>query len=318
MQTNKKLKMKISTHEAIWGYVFLSPWLLGMIFFIGGPIVASFILAFFKWDLITSPEFVGLDQWKHMFFFHKDAITGATAANDPRFWKSLWNTFYYTMLAVPLYIIGSVAVALLMNQKWKTVRILRTIYYLPSVTAGVASAIIWMWLFNPDFGLINYGLSLLGIEGPLWLASETWSKPALVIMSVWGVGANMIIYLAGLQGIPRQLYEAAEIDGAGMMQKFFHVTLPMLTPVIFFNLIMSLVWSFQIFTQVYVMTGGQGGPADSTMVMVLYIYQNAFSFNRMGYGAALAWFFFVLIMAFTLLQFKIAGGWVHYEGELKK
>jgi multiple sugar transport system permease protein len=230
----------------------------------------------------------------------------------------MYNTFYYTIFSVPLGIIGSIMVALLMNQKWKSVRLLRTIYYLPSVTAGVASAIIWMWLLNPDFGLINYGLSILGIKGPQWMADEVWAKPAFIIMSLWGVGGNMIIYLAGLQGIPRQLYEAAEIDGAGMMQKFRYVTLPMLTPVIFFNLIMSIVWSFQIFTQVYVMTGGQGGPADSTLVMVLYIYQQAFKFHNMGYASAIAWVLFIIILLFTMLQFKISGGWVHYEGELKK
>lgn len=306
MENIKKSKMKMSTLEAIWGYVFLSPWLLGMIFFIGGPILASLILSFCEWDLIQKPKFIGFDNFLKIF------------TSDKRFWASLYNTFYYTVFSVPLGIAGSIAVALFMNQKWKTVRLLRTIYYLPSVTAGVASAIIWMWLFNPDFGLINYVLSLFGIKGPLWLADETWSKPALIIMGLWGVGGNMIIYLAGLQGIPKQLYEAAEIDGAGMWAKFRHITIPMLTPVIFFNLIMSIVWSFQIFTQVYVMTGGQGGPSDSTLVLVLYIYQHAFKFHNMGYASALAWILFIIILIFTLIQFKFAGGWVHYEGELKR
>ena len=300
----KKSRIKMSTHEAIWGYIFLSPWILGMIFFTGGPIIASLILAFCRWDLITPPEFVGLDNFIKIM-------------SDPKFWKSLYNTFYYTIFAVPLGIIGSIIVALLMNQKWRSVRLLRTIYYLPSVTAGVASAIIWMWLFNPDFGLINYFLGKLGIKGPLWLASEEWSKPALIIMSLWGVGGNMIIYLAGLQGIPSQLYEAAEIDGANLFQKFINVTLPMLTPVIFFNLIMSIVWSFQIFTQVYVMTQGQGGPADSTLVLVLYIYQKAFKFHQMGYASALSWILFIIILIATLIQFKFSK-WVYYEGELKK
>jgi multiple sugar transport system permease protein len=306
MENEKKIsKMKMSTQDAVWGYVFLSPWILGMVFFMGGPIIFSLILAFCKWDMITPINFVGMDNFVKMF-------------SDMRFLHSMYNTFYYTIFSVPLGIIGSIMVALLMNQKWKSVRLLRTIYYLPSVTAGVASAIIWMWLLNPDFGLINYGLSILGIKGPQWMADEVWAKPAFIIMSLWGVGGNMIIYLAGLQGIPRQLYEAAEIDGAGMMQKFRYVTLPMLTPVIFFNLIMSIVWSFQIFTQVYVMTGGQGGPADSTLVMVLYIYQQAFKFHNMGYASAIAWVLFIIILLFTMLQFKISGGWVHYEGELKK
>jgi multiple sugar transport system permease protein len=301
----KRSKLKMSTQDSIWGYVFLSPWLLGMIFFTGGPIIASLFLSFCDWDLITPPKLIGLGNFVKMFA-------------DGRFLHSMYNTFYYTVFSVPLGIIGSVMVALLMNQKWKSVNLLRTIYYLPSVTSGVASAIIWMWLFNPDFGLINYGLSVLGVKGPLWMADEVWAKPAIVIMSLWGVGGNMIIYLAGLQGIPRQLYEAADIDGAGMFDKFRYVTLPMLTPVIFFNLIMSIVASFQIFTQVYTMTGGQGGPADSTLVMVLYIYQQAFKFHNMGYASAIAWVLFVIILLFTLGQFKLSGGWVHYEGELKK
>ncbi|MCE5300088.1 MAG: sugar ABC transporter permease [Spirochaetia bacterium] len=301
----KKSKMSMAAQEGMWGYFFLSPWILGMILFTGGPIIASFLLAFCNWDLITTPQWIGFDNFARMF-------------TDSRFLASLYNTFYYTLFAVPLGIVGSVLVALLMNQEWKSVRILRTIYYLPSVTAGVASAIIWMWLLNPDFGLINYGLKLIGITGPQWMADENWSKPALIIMSLWGVGGNMIIYLAGLQGVPRQLYEAAEIDGAGMIQKFWNVTVPMLTPVIFFNLIMSIVASFQIFTQVYVMTGGQGGPADSTLVLVLYIYQHAFKFHNMGYASALAWVLFIIILIFTLIQFKVSGGWVHYEGELKK
>jgi multiple sugar transport system permease protein len=302
----KKNKMSASAQEAFWGYVFLSPWIFGILFFVGGPIIVSLGLAFCSWDLIQPAKFVGFDNFVKMF------------TTDARFWRSLGNTFYYTLFAVPAGIVGSILVALLMNQKWKSVRLLRTIYYLPSVTAGVASSIIWMWLLNPDFGLINYGLSMIGIKGPLWMADENWSKPALVIMSLWGVGGSMIIYLAGLQGIPRQLYEAAEIDGAGMFHKFWYVTLPMLTPVIFFNLIMSIVWSFQVFTQVYVMTGGQGGPADSTLVLVLYIYQHAFKFHNMGYASALAWVLFIIIMFFTMIQFKFAGGWVHYEGELKK
>lgn len=305
MENIKRNKMSATTQEALWGYVFLSPWILGMILFVGGPIIASLILAFCDWDLITAPKLVGIDNFAKM-------------VTDSRFHSSLFNTFYYTLFAVPLGIIGSILVALLMNQKWKSVRLLRTIYYLPSVTAGVASSIIWMWLLNPDFGLINYGLNMIGIKGPLWMADSNWSKPALIIMSLWGVGGNMIVYLAGLQGVPRQLYEAAEIDGAGIWHKFRYVTLPMLTPVIFFNLIMSIVWSFQVFTQVYVMTGGQGGPADSTLMLVLYIYQQAFKFHNMGYASALAWVLFIIIMIFTALQFRFAGGWVHYEGELKK
>jgi len=216
----------------------------------------------------------------------------------------------------------SIVVAMLMNQKVKGIAIFRTIYYLPSVLGtGVAIAVLWKWIFNADSGLMNYMISVCtGIpmaECPKWLASEAWSKPALVIMSFWGVGGGMIIYLAGLQGIPTALYEAAEIDGANRWQQFWTVTLPGLSPVIFFQLIITIVNSFQIFNQVYVMTDGLGGPADSTLVMVLYIYQKAFKYYQMGYASALSWILFVVIMMATVVQFRFSK-WVYYEGELRK
>jgi len=299
-------KLKMTKIEAKWGYIFISPWIIGTSVFILFPVIASFILAFCSWDIVSPVQFVGFGNFIEIF------------TKDTNFWVSLWNTFYYTLFSVPLGIIGSIIVALLMNQKWKTVRLLRTIYYLPSVTAGVASSIIWMWLFNPYSGLINYFLGQLGIQGPMWLASETWAKPAFIIMSLWGVGGNMIIYLAGLQGIPRQLYEAADIDGAGSFDKFRYVTLPMLTPVIFFNLILSIVWSFQVFTQAYVMTGGTGSPGRSTLFYVLYLYQVAFKYHKMGYASALALVLFAIILIFTLIQFKFSKNWVYYESEMKK
>jgi multiple sugar transport system permease protein len=242
--------------------------------------------------------------------------------NDPRFWKALYNTAYFTLLSVPIGMILSILVAMLMNQKVKGIGIYRTLFYLPSVVgAGVAVAVLWKWIFNADSGLLNYMISFLtGIpisDCPKWLASEVWSKPALVIMSLWGVGGGMIIYLAGLQGIPTTLYEAAEIDGANRWQQFWAVTLPGLSPVIFFQLIISIVGSFQIFTQVDVMTDGLGGPADSTLVMVLYIYQKAFKYYQMGYASALSWVLFIVIMLATWIQFKYSK-WVYYEGELRK
>jgi multiple sugar transport system permease protein len=296
--------------EAISAYLFLTPFLLWMVFLMGGPIIAALILSFCKWDVLTPIQYVGLDNYKEMFF------------NDPRFWKSLFNTAYFTFLSVPVGMVLSIIVALLMNQKVKGIGIYRTLFYLPSVVgAGVAVAVLWKWIFNADSGLLNYMISLLsGIpmsDCPKWLASEVWSKPALVIMSLWGVGGAMIIYLAGLQGIPITLYEAAEIDGASQWQQFWTVTLPGLSPVIFFQLIISIVGSFQIFTQVYVMTDGLGGPADSTMVMVLYIYQKAFKYYQMGYASALAWVLFIVIMLATWIQFRYSK-WVYYEGELRK
>ncbi|SRR5579871_3517287 len=295
--------------EAISAFMFLSPFLIWMVFLMGGPILAAFFLSFCKWDIFNPIQFVGFDNYKEMFF------------NDPRFWKALYNTAYFTFLSVPIGMALSIVVALLMNQKVKGIAIFRTIYYLPSILgSGVAMAVLWKWIFNADSGLLNYMLNVFtGIpisECPKWLASEAWSKPALVIMSFWNVGGGMIIYLAGLQGIPSTLYEAAEIDGANRWQQLWTVTLPGLSPVIFFQLIVSIVGSFQIFNQVYVMTDGLGGPADSTLVMVLYIYQK-FKYFQMGYSSALAFVLFIVIMLATWLQFRFAK-WVYYEGELRK
>lgn len=296
--------------EAISAYVFLAPFLLWMLFLMGGPIVAAFFLSFCHWDGLTEIKFVGFSNYHAMLF------------EDPRFWKSLYNTAYFTFLSVPIGMVLSIVVALLMNQKVRGISVFRTIYYLPSVLAtGVAVAVLWKWIFNADSGLLNLLISnLTGLpidECPKWLASEFWSKNALVLMSLWGVGGGMIIYLAGLQGIPPTLYEAADIDGANRWQQFWAVTLPGLSPVIFFQLIISIVTSFQIFTQVYTITDGLGGPADSTLVMVLYIYQKAFKYFQMGYASALAWVLFLAIMAATWVQFKYSK-WVYYEGELRK
>jgi len=296
--------------EAFSAYLFITPFLIWMTCLMGGPIIAAFCISFLKWDILTPPVFVGLENYKQMFF------------EDPRFWKALGNTAYYTFLSVPLGMVLSIVVALLMNQKIKGIALFRTIYYVPSVVgSGVAMAVLWKWIFNADSGLLNYSISLFsGIpiaDCPKWLASEAWSKPALIIMSFWGVGGSMIIYLAGLQGIPLALYEAAEIDGASKWQQFWTVTLPGLSPVIFFQLIIGIVYSFQIFSQVYVMTDGLGGPADSTLVMVLYIYQKAFKYYQMGYASALAWVLFIVIMCASYLQFRYSK-WVYYEGELRK
>ena len=296
--------------EAISAYLFLAPFLIWMVFLMGGPILAAFFLSFCKWEILNPIQFVGFDNYKTMFF------------DDPRFWRSMFNTAYFTLLSVPVGMVLSIIVSILMNQKVKGIAVYRTLYYLPSVIgSGVAMAVLWKWIFNADSGVLNYLISIVTTlpmsECPKWLASEAWSKPALVIMSFWNVGSGMIIYLAGLQGIPATLYEAAEIDGANKWQQFWTVTLPGLSPVIFFQLIISIVSSFQIFNQVYVMTDGLGGPADSTLVMVLYIYQKAFKYYQMGYASALSCVLFVVIMLATWVQFKYSK-WVYYEGELRK
>jgi len=295
--------------EAISAFLFIAPFLVWMVFFMGGPILAAVFLSFTDSDGgMSATHIVGFENYAKMF-------------SDQRFWASLYNTVFFTFFSVPIGMILSVIVALLMNQKVKGIAIYRTVFYVPSVLgAGVAVAILWRWVFQPDYGLLNNVISMISfghLEGPKWLASEAWSKPALILMSFWGVGSSMIIYLAGLQGIPTALYEAAEIDGANRWQQFWTVTLPGLSPVIFFQLIIAIVFSFQIFNQVFVMTDSSGGPADSTLVMVLYIYLHAFKYNmHMGYASAMACFLFLIIMAATWMQFKFSK-WVYYEGELR-
>lgn len=268
----------------------------------GGPIAASAVLSFTDWNLLNPPSWVGLENYIDIFL------------NDGMFWQSLKVTAIYTGGSVPLGLALSLFLAGLLNTEVRGVRFFRTVYYLPSVMSGVAVALLWSWLFNPDFGLVNHLLGLVGINGPTWLASETWALPALIIMSLWGAGQSMLIFLAGLQGIPQQLYEAAEIDGAGGWSRFTHVTLPMLSPVILFNLIMGIIGSFQVFTQGYVMTNG--GPNNATLFYVLNLYNQAFRNLRMGYASALAWILFFIILGMTLLVIRQSRERVYYEGEV--
>jgi multiple sugar transport system permease protein len=295
----EKLRSKVAKKEAIEGFLFISPWLVGFCAFVAGPMIASLYLSFTKWELLDRPVWVGFQNYITMFF------------EDPLFWKSLYNTIYYTFLAVPLGIIAALSLALLLNQDIKGLSLYRTLYYLPTVTSGVATAILWVWIFNPNIGLLNYFLSLLHIQGPRWLGDPGWAKFSLVIMSLWGAGGGMIIYLAGLKNIPIHLYEAAKIDGANSWQIFWNITIPQLTPTIFFNLIMGLIGAFQTFTNAYVMT--QGGPVNSTLFYVLYLYNNAFQYYHMGYASSMAWFLFIIVILVTLLQFRLARRWVYYE-----
>lgn len=282
------------------GVLFASPWMAGFLLFTLGPLVASIWLSMTQYDVLTPPRFVGLDNYRNIILA------------DRLFYKSLYNTLYITVFGVPANILMGLGIAMLLNLKVKGMHFYRTIYYLPSIVPTVASAILWMWLLNPQFGLINAALSLLGISGPAWLSSETWSKPSIILMGLWGAGGSMVIYLAGLKGIPEQLYEAAEIDGAGIWAKFFKITLPMLTPTLFFNLIMGIIGHLQIFAQAYIMTGG--GPVDSTLFYVYYLFNNAFAYFKMGYASALAWILFLIILVITLIQFHFANRWVYYEG----
>ena len=294
--------MKEIQREEIYGYLFVSPWLIGYILFIAFPVVYSLVISLYKYTLPFTIKFTGFSNYKEIFY-------------DPLFRTALYNTAYYTILAVPLGIIASIIIALILNMKLKGISYFRTIYYMPAVISGVAVSLLWLVLLDPSSGLINYLLSLLHIRGPVWLQDPKWAKPALIIMSLWQSGGNMIIYLAGLQQIPEQLYEAATIDGANSWYKFWRITLPLLTPTIFLSLVLSIIGSFQIFTQAYIMTGG--GPLNSTLFYVLYLYQKGFQSFEMGYASALAWILFVVVLVLTIIVFKTSWRWVYYEAEVK-
>jgi multiple sugar transport system permease protein len=300
-----------------WGYLFVAPWVIGFILFTAGPMIASIVLSFTDYDLSTA-RFVGADNYVNQIWARN--VEGGRG--DRQFYQSLWNTFYYATFAVPLGLTGSLLLAVLLNQKLRGLSIFRTVYYLPSLVPAVASSLLWIWIFQPDKGLLNQFLmwlfSLPGIEQlkltpPKWLYAEHWSKPSLIIMSLWGIGGSrMMIFLAGLQNIGDQYYEAAKIDGAGPFRTFRHVTLPLITPIIFFNLVLGVIGAFQTFTQAYIMTAG--GPNDSSLFYALHLYRCAFERYEMGKASALAWILFVILLAFTLFQFNRSKKWVHYEG----
>lgn len=286
------------------GLLFISPWIVGFGLFDLYPLLMSFYYSFTDYNVLQSPAWIGAANYHELFF------------EDPLFWTSLWNTLYFTLLSVPLSLVFSIFIAVLLNTKLPAMPMFRTVFFLPSIVPIVASAVLWLWVLNPDSGLVNAMLSAtFGIEGPGWLGAPEWSKPSLVIMSLWGVGAAIVVFLAGLNEVPQSLYESADLDGAGVWGKFRHVTLPMLTPVILFNLVMGLIGSFQYFTQVYVMTQGRGTPLDSTMFYALYLYRTSFYYLRMGYGSAMAWILFIVILVATLAVLATSRKWVYYQGE---
>lgn len=289
--------------ENLEGWLLASPWILGFVIFTAGPMLVSVFLAFSQWDLVSPPKLAGLGNWTRLI---DDRYVG----------HSLRITVVYSLASVPLRITAGLLLAMLLNTKVRGLEVYRTVYYLPAVTSGVAVAMLWRWIFNPEFGLLNAGLRLFGIEGPGWIYDPSWALPALIVMSLWSVGGGMVIYLAGLQGVPTELYEAADVDGATRWHKFASVTLPMISPVIFFQLIMGIIGSLQTFTGPYVMTGG--GPRDATLFYMLYLYNNAFQWFRMGYASSLAWLLFAVIMLLTLLVVRSSRFWVYYSGELRK
>ena len=299
--------MKLNLRENLEGYLFISPWILGMVLFALGPILASFGLAFTRWNLFTEPEYVGWANFQKL-------------AHDPLFYKSVFNTIYYTVFAVPLGLVLALGLAMLVNHRLRGVNFFRTAFFLPNVVAGIAMLLLWKWLFDPNFGLINLfldwtGLMVvfewIGIGRPQWISSRAGAMPGMIFMSIWGLGGSMMIFLAGLQNIPRELIEAAELDGAGPWKRFRYVTLPLLTPTIFFLMMVGVIASLQIFNQAYVMT--QGGPAHATLFYVLYLFQTAFERFQMGYACAMALVLFIITLIVSLIQLAMGKKWVHYQ-----
>jgi multiple sugar transport system permease protein len=290
--------LTMSQRRNITGYIFIAPFILGFLFWFLIPALVAGYLTFHRWNLLSAPQFVGLQNIQRLF-------------TDPLLPQSLKATFLYTVLSVPLGLLLSFFLATLINQKVRGIAFFRTIYYLPSIVPAVANALLWAWMFNTEFGLINVIIRGLGGSKVAWLQSTTWAIPAFVILSLWGVGGSMIIFLAGLQGIPDIYYEAADIDGAGRWTKLRHITLPLMSPIIFFNLVIGFINSFQVFVIGYLVT--DGGPQNSTLFLVLYIYRTAFQSQNMGYAATLSWLLFIILMLLSFLAFRYIGTRVYYE-----
>jgi multiple sugar transport system permease protein len=292
---------KIARREALWFWFFIAPWAFGYLAFTIGPLVASGYFSFTRYNISSPPVWIGLKNYSDLF-------------GDRIFWKSLQVTAYYTLLAVPLGIVGGLLLAVLLNQKIPAMGTFRTIFYLPSLIGGVAVVLMFQFLLNSQFGVVNYFLRNIGIgRPPRWFEDPNWVMPAIVLMGLWGLGGGMLIYLSALQGVPTQLYEAATIDGAGRMRQFFNITIPMISPVILFTFITGVIGSFQVFTQAYIISNGTGGPSYATMFYNMLLYLNAFRRQRMGVASAQAWILFLIILLLTILFLWASRRFVYYE-----
>lgn len=290
------------TRQDVVFYIFIAPWAIGFIAFTLGPFLVSMGLSLTEWNLLTPPRFIGLGNFVRMF------------TDDRYFGVSLWNTFYFTVVSVPLKQLVGFMLAMLLNQNLRGIYIYRTIFYLPSVTSGVATAMLWMYVFGYHTGIVNAILKFFSLGPYAWFTDLDLAMPTLIFISLWEVGSIFLIYLASLQGVPFQLYEAAEVDGAGRWHKIWNVTIPMITPAVFFNTVMGFIGSFQVFTSAFIITAG--GPADRTLFYVLRLYREAFTYFRMGYASALAWVLFIIIMVLSLIQLRLSRLWVYYEGDV--
>ncbi|MCL4249383.1 MAG: sugar ABC transporter permease [Anaerolineae bacterium] len=292
----------MARREAFTFYMLILPWLIGFLAFLAYPMLRSLYLSFTSYNLLSPPQWIGLQNYQRIFA-------------DAEFWQSLKVTFIYAMGSVPGGTSIALALAMVLSQKLRGVNFWRTIFFIPSILSSIAVAILWLYVFRPDGGLLNVMLSWAGIEGPDWLLSEQWALPAMIIMSWWSIGGQIVIYLAGLKGIPEVLYEAAEIDGANVWAKFRFVTLPMLSPTIFFNVVLAIIAALQVFDVGWVLT--RGGPNNATLFYMIHLYERAFEFVQMGYASALAWILFIIIMVITLLVIRSSAAWVYYEAETR-
>lgn len=292
-------------HETRTFYLFVSPWILGFIVFTAIPMIASLGISFTNWNSMQTPDFVGLANYITLF------------TDDPLFWKALRNTAYFAVVSVPVSLLLALFLANLLSSKFRGARFFRTVIYIPALVPLVAAAMIFRWLLAPDTGPINGFLAWFGIRGPAWLLDSSWVIPAIILLAVWQVGAGTVLLIAALQGVPPELHEAAYLDGANRVQVFWRVTVPLVTPVIFFNLVTGIIGAFQVFSQVYVLTNGTSGPNNASLMLVPYIYDNAFRYYKMGYASALAWVLFVIIMTLSLLVIRSSRAWVFYETEVR-
>ncbi|MEZ4870553.1 MAG: sugar ABC transporter permease [Caldilineaceae bacterium] len=296
----QRRRLSLRAREELIAYLLITPWIIGFLIFTLGALIFSLLISFYNTDLLSPAKFIGLGNYQEMLF------------DDELFWKALRVTTFYTVGIVPLQVGLGLLVALLLNQKVRGIGFWRTVFYLPSVVSGVAVAMIWLWFFNPDLGLFNALLAKVGITGPRWLFSETWALPSLILTGVWSIGPGMLIFLAGLQSISQELYEAAKLDGATTWRLFRHITIPMLSPQILFNTVIGIIGSYQVFTASFILT--DGGPNNATLTLVLYLYRRGFLMARFGYSAAIAWALFIIIMIFTLFTMRSSRSSVFYEG----
>jgi multiple sugar transport system permease protein len=292
-------KLKPETRKILRGVAFISPWILGFLAFTIYPLLASFYYSFTDFSLFGSPKWIAFTNYAKLFA-------------DPKFFKSFGNTIIFSVFVVPASIVLAMGLAILLNNQLRGNSIYRAIIFMPSVVPAVASAVVWIWILNPQWGLLNGLLRMLNLQGPPWTSSPDWAKPALLIVTLWMIGSDMVLYLAGLQEIPLDYYEAAELDGAGAWQKTIYIIVPLLTPIVFFHLINAFIWSFQYFSIPFIFGGPTGQPADSLLFYSLYLYQNAFAYLKMGYASAMAWLLFLLVMACTVVILRSSKRWVNY------